>query len=400
MPRRKGRVLERVQLQQMLEEIHAIETFVVIEFDDVPEYQGAMLAMLEEAQEDCLQEAWELEQWWNPRLEVQNCGRSISSFEGDELRTSFRFDALHLRELMSVLDIPRFFWANHSTRRFNGEEAFLLLLRRLGGRETLVHLSAVFDRSAPALSEMYNAVLDHVYVHAAVAMGIELWEDEVDSFARALQLAGCPMANCIGFVDGTMFDIRRPTHGQESMYNGWKRKHKVKYQGVVLPNFLIGDWFGPKPGRANDAGMMGDSRLIPRLQAMQERVGRKVQLYGDAAYPECDVLYSAPKGNNISLEAATFAKTMSSYRESVEWVFGKLGEVWPFVTDVTRKVTGARATGKEDCVAAFLTNMHTCAYGGVGNSYFQTRPPTMRRYKELYARFLDQSNRQTVARLT
>lgn len=63
MPRRRGRVLERVQLQQMLEEIHAIETFVVTEFDDVPEYQGAMLAMLKEAQEDCLQEKWELEQW-------------------------------------------------------------------------------------------------------------------------------------------------------------------------------------------------------------------------------------------------------------------------------------------------------------------------------------------------
>eukprot|EP00894_Picocystis_sp_ML_P001035 jgi/Pico_ML_1/51552/g2558.t1 len=131
------------------------------------------------------------------------------------------------------------------------------------------------------------------------------------------------------------------------MYNGWKRKHKVKYQGVVLPNFLIGDWFGPKPGRANDAGMMGDSRLIPRLQAMQERVGRKVQLYGDAAYPECDVLYSAPKGNNISLEAATFAKTMSSYRESVEWVFGKLGEQQqqhPTVLDKSLDMAAAAAT--------------------------------------------------------
>eukprot|EP00894_Picocystis_sp_ML_P000280 jgi/Pico_ML_1/50797/g1941.t1 len=76
---------------------------------------------------------------------------------------------------------------------------------------------------------------------------------------------------------------------------------------------------------------------------MQERVGRKVQLYGDAAYPECDVLYSAPKGNNISLEVASFAKTMSSYRESVEWVFGKLGEQQQHPTVLDKSLAMAAA---------------------------------------------------------
>eukprot|EP00963_Diacronema_lutheri_P000665 scaffold44_cov339-Pavlova_lutheri.AAC.1 len=58
-----------------------------------------------------------------------------------------------------------------------------------------------------------------------------------------------------------------------------------------------------------------------------------------------------------------------------------MGNLWPFITDKTRKMTGSRATGKEDCVAALLTNFHTCAYGGIANRYFDVRPPTMQEYK-------------------
>ena len=79
-----------------------------------------------------------------------------------------------------------------------------------------------------------------------------------------------------------------------------------------------------------------------------------------------------------------YATLMSHYRESLEWVFGKMGELWPFVTDVRRKMTGSRATSKKDCVAALLTNYHTCRYGGVANRYFNTLPPTMSEYRAMY----------------
>lgn len=58
--------------------------------------------------------------------------------------------------------------------------------------------------------------------------------------------------------------------GQESMYDGWKRKHKTKYQGVVLPNFMIAKWFGLAIGRTNDVSMVADAELIPRMEAMRE----------------------------------------------------------------------------------------------------------------------------------
>lgn len=79
------------------------------------------------------------------------------------------------------------------------------------------------------------------------------------------------------------------------------------------------------------------------------------------------------------------AKRMSKYRRSVEGIFGKLGELWPFVTDAMGKTTGSRAIGKEDFVAALLTNYHTYAYGGVANSYFDVLLRTMKQYKEMYS---------------
>jgi len=388
MPQRKGRVAEVMRLREWREELVTYHGMVAVVFDDDPVRQFELMGVLEEEMEESEREEREMMEWWSPHIDVSEQTRSLASFSDDELRGCFRFDREDVRTLLRLLEVPAFFWAKGSTRRFGGEEAFLLMLRRLAGREKGAQLAAIFNRSQPAISEMYNVVLDHVYQHAKVAMHLELWEDELPKLARLLEESGCPLTRCCGFVDGTMFDICRPTIAQESMYNGWKRKHKTKYQCVVLPNFLIGDWFGPAPGRANDANIMANSRLVPRLQSLNRRGGSNFRVYGDAAYPMTDVIVRAPKGNNITHAQQEFATEMSKYREAVEWVFGKLGNVWPFVTDVTRKMTGTRATAKEDWVAALLTNYHTCAYGGVANSYFHITPPTMKEYRARYERNL------------
>ena len=117
---------------------------------------------------------------------------------------------------------------------------------------------------------------------------------------------------------------------------------------------------------------------------MRDRLGTPIYVFGDPAYQISDVILRAPKGTNLTPAMEEYASRMSHYRETVEWVFGKMGELWPFVTDVRRKTTGSRATSKEDCVAALLTNYHTCRYGGVANSYLKTTPPTMRAYRSMY----------------
>lgn len=88
---------------------------------------------------------------------------------------------------------------------------------------------------------MYNMALDHVFKYDALAMRLMIWEEQLLAFASVLRERGRPEGHRFGFIDGTMCTICRPRMGQEAMYNGRKRQHKVKYQFVVLPNFLVGN---------------------------------------------------------------------------------------------------------------------------------------------------------------
>eukprot|EP00963_Diacronema_lutheri_P001290 scaffold83_cov390-Pavlova_lutheri.AAC.9 len=68
---------------------------------------------------------------------------------------------------------------------------------------------------------------------------------ELPRLAQALPSKGCRIPSYCGFVDGTLFKIRRPTDGEDTAYNWWKRMHVTKYQAVVLSNFMIADFDGP-----------------------------------------------------------------------------------------------------------------------------------------------------------
>lgn len=83
-------------------------------------------------------------------------------------------------------------------------------------------------------------------------------------------------------------------------------------------------------------------------------------MYGDAAYLASEVLLRAPKRPKRTVAMAKYAAAMSEYRECVEWAFGKIGNLWPFVTDATRKMTSSRAIRKEGWVEALSTIFYTC----------------------------------------
>ena len=62
------------------------------------------------------------------------------------------------------------------------------------------------------------------------------WALHVQSFADAFQVAGVPVPNLIGFIDGKLWPICRPGKYQSVMYSGHKRIHGIKTQGIVFPN--------------------------------------------------------------------------------------------------------------------------------------------------------------------
>ena len=223
----------------------------------------AFIAMINVLASECQERLCALDEWWSVEALVASVGRSAESSTDDELRRSFCFERDAIGEFIGLLGVPHDLRPVRG-RRFGGEEAFLLLLRRLGRRERSFHLAQVFGRSLSPISKMYDVVLDHVFKHAMPTMRWEIWEDHLPSFAIVLPARGCPNGHCFGFIDGTLFTICRPTYGQEAMYSGGKRRHKVKHHCVVLPNFLIGDWFGLAVGRVHDSLVVADSNMVQR----------------------------------------------------------------------------------------------------------------------------------------
>ena len=64
-------------------------------------------------------------------------------------------------------------------------------------------------------------------------------------FMATLSAAGCPLPHCIGFIDGTVRGICKPTRKERQFYSGYKRKHVLNFQAVCAPNGLIIDLSGP-----------------------------------------------------------------------------------------------------------------------------------------------------------
>ena len=147
-------------------------------------------------------------------------------------------------------------------------------------------------------------------------------------YAEVITQRGACLDNIWGFLDGTQMRICRPIDGQESVYNGHKRQHSLKFQSVMLPNGLISHFFGPFEGRRHDSAMYYASGLDQQAQSIFDDFG--LSLYADSAYAFRRYLLTPFKGANLSKLEHKFNKNMSTVRGSVEWGFGKIGNNFAF----------------------------------------------------------------------
>eukprot|EP00963_Diacronema_lutheri_P011010 scaffold1299_cov385-Pavlova_lutheri.AAC.21 len=197
-----------MQLRRMRVEIARMRALAVVVTRQSPSLGLAFAAAFDAIATECDALLREMMGWWSPQCSLASTARTVDSFTDDELRSWFRFDReaiSELRGLLHVLEVLR----SLCKRWFGGEEAFLLLLRRLVGRERNMELAQIFGWPTPAILEMYNVMLDHVYEHAQRAMRLEMWEAQLPSFADDLARCECLEAHCVGFINGTIFTICR-----------------------------------------------------------------------------------------------------------------------------------------------------------------------------------------------
>jgi hypothetical protein len=92
-------------------------------------------------------------------------------------------------------------------------------------------------------------------------------KDRAPFYSEAIVRKGSPPSNCVGFIDGTLRPICRPTYYQEVCHNGHKRKHCLKFQSVITRDGLYAQLYGPIEGRKHDLILLHSSNLIDQLHA-------------------------------------------------------------------------------------------------------------------------------------
>ncbi|CAM9853686.1 unnamed protein product [Discosporangium mesarthrocarpum] len=75
---------------------------------------------------------------------------------------------------------------------------------------------------------------------------------------------------------------------------------------------------------------------------------------------------------------------MSTCRISIDWAFGKVLQLWPFLDFEKNSKLHIQPIAHLYVVGAVLTNMHTCPYGSQTGHYFDLNLPGLKEYLQMY----------------
>ena len=233
----------------------------------------------------------------------------------------------HLQDLplvVQALDPPTHFRTPNGL--FSGEEGVLLLLLRYRKPGTLLGLTWETGRNKAQLSEAIRFTVEHVhrrFPHRVDIRSFTAWARRFGDFAEAFSRRGVPIDNLVGFIDGKLNAVCRPSRYQHVLYSGHKRIHGLKVQGTVFPNGIQPFPFGPINGNRHDSHVLRESGILDAMRTTCRQLGVNYVLFGDSAYPVSRHLWRMYKGVMTPQQAA-FNAAMSPERVTVEWGFQKI----------------------------------------------------------------------------
>ena len=92
------------------------------------------------------------------------------------------------------------------------------------------------------------------------------------------------------------------------------------------------DAWGPVSGKRRNAFLRRVSSFNPRLASVQDpHAAQQLKVYGDAAYHLVSLMRRGFKGANLIAAQKAFYHANSSPGISVEWAFGKVAQLFPFI---------------------------------------------------------------------
>jgi len=196
------------------------------------------------------------------------------------------------------------------------------------------------------------------------------WDANALLSPDALYAHGALTASLYGFIDCTIRPTCRPGKYQELMYTGYKKCHRMKFQGIIIPNSLIAHLEGPFCAPQNDMGVFAESGLASLMQKHAIQPGSRVdhppkrqyfQLYSDLGYGMSLYLLSPYSGiGEQTAEEHAWNTQMGTVRISIEHGFGSVLQDWPYLRTTWKHQILGNSCGLFYRVGVLLTNTHAC----------------------------------------
>ncbi|KAF8577522.1 hypothetical protein K439DRAFT_1364606 [Ramaria rubella] len=164
----------------------------------------------------------------------------------------------------------------------------------------------------------------------------------------------------------------------------------MKYQGVVIPNGLIGHLSGPFHTPQNDMGVLAESNLLEYLESHAIRPGsmqvdplvhRYFQVYGDSAYGVSPVMVSPYSGIiPPTPEKHAWNMAMGGIQISVEHRFRLMLQDWLQLNCFWHQRICGTHCGVMYQVGVLLTNTQACLVPNQTVHHYGCEPPTLEEY--------------------
>ncbi len=101
-----------------------------------------------------------------------------------------------------------------------------------------------------------------------------------------------PWTGVWAFIDGTLRGAG-PLYEQKRFYNGWKRKHALKFQSLITPDSMTAALDGPIEGRRHDLTLLRENNWINSLRK---------HIVNSTRYRNCEFLLNGDSRTSVDLK--------------------------------------------------------------------------------------------------
>lgn len=308
----------------------------------------------------------------------------LAQLTDEDCRHLFRFGKEFLARIVSGLNFqgPNFpmvkVRSGTTYYKCYADTIVLIWLRRSAFPCRWSDLFYLFNMSTSKMSAVYNWFV--CYLHEGWGHRLSdllFWEPYFQAFAsHNFNVLQCPLNGVIAYADGTFIETCRPSEegkaglNQQDVWNGHHRAHGMNFLSLMLPIGII-VLYGPYEGRRHDSALLAASQALNKLRAVRQRTGQIFCLFGDSAFPRTMHSYTMLKGN-LDHDMAVFNAAMCRFRQSVEWGFGKIQQIFTYVKTAKCMHMQIQPVGAYYTAAAIATNLHTIVHGSVTTEFMRT----------------------------